>query len=163
MRPSARAQAAQLLQRRVQQPPQPGLQRGGPGLVVAEGRVLVHVEGLAHLQLDGLHARAGSVRLVELADAGKGELRLERYAAEPLARGVVVDGKGIEGPSLDRAVIFQSHALLPWGLGFAAGAMLFVISHEIIPETHRNGHQNKATLGLSIGLAVMLFLDVSLG
>ena len=48
-------------------------------------------------------------------------------------------------------------------LAFAAGAMLYVISHEIIPETHRSGHQNKATLGLSIGLVLMLFLDVWLG
>ena len=45
----------------------------------------------------------------------------------------------------------------------AAGAMLYVISHEIIPETHRSGHQNKATLGLAIGLVIMLFLDVWLG
>ena len=49
------------------------------------------------------------------------------------------------------------------GIVFAAGAMLYVISHEIIPETHRSGHQKKATLGLSIGLVLMLFLDVSLG
>lgn len=45
-------------------------------------------------------------------------------------------------------------------LAFAAGAMLYVTSHEIIPETRRSGHQNKATLGLAIGLVVMLFLDV---
>ncbi|MGA0572676.1 hypothetical protein ACO2Q9_18325 [Variovorax sp. VNK109] len=37
------------------------------------------------------------------------------------------------------AVVACSAALLPWGLGFAAGAMLFVISHEIIPESHRKG------------------------
>ncbi|MFA7095973.1 MAG: ZIP family metal transporter [Gammaproteobacteria bacterium] len=53
--------------------------------------------------------------------------------------------------------------LLPWGLGFAAGAMLFVISNEIIPETHRKGHENVATSGLMIGLALMMFLDVVLG
>ena len=53
--------------------------------------------------------------------------------------------------------------MLPWGLAFAAGAMLYVISHEIIPETHRNGFQNQATGGLAIGLCLMLFLDVWLG
>ena len=41
--------------------------------------------------------------------------------------------------------------------------MLCVISHDIIPETHRSGHQNKATLGLASGLVVMLFLDVWFG
>ena len=60
-------------------------------------------------------------------------------------------------------IITLSEPLLPWGLAFAAGAMLYVISHEIIPETHRSGHQNKATLGLAIGLVIMLFLDVWLG
>ena len=43
------------------------------------------------------------------------------------------------GAVLGAAVVGWSAALLPWGLGFAAGAMLFVISHEIIPESHRNG------------------------
>jgi ZIP family zinc transporter len=56
-----------------------------------------------------------------------------------------------------------SDPLLPWGLNFAAGAMLYVISHEIIPETHRRGYANVATTGLMIGLVVMLFLDVWLG
>jgi ZIP family zinc transporter len=44
---------------------------------------------------------------------------------------------------------------------FAAGAMVYVISHEIIPETHRHGFENDATIGLTIGLVVMMFLDVA--
>ena len=56
-----------------------------------------------------------------------------------------------------------SEPLLPWALTFAAGAMIYVISHEIIPETHTRGHQNEATVGLILGLALMMFLDVSLG
>jgi ZIP family zinc transporter len=51
----------------------------------------------------------------------------------------------------------------PIGLGLAAGAMIFVVSHEVIPETHRNGHQTPATLGLMGGFAVMLFLDTAFG
>lgn len=54
-------------------------------------------------------------------------------------------------------------ALLPYAMGFAAGAMLFVISDEIVPETHRSGHQRLATFGTLLGVVVMLFLDVSLG
>jgi ZIP family zinc transporter len=53
--------------------------------------------------------------------------------------------------------------MLPWGLAFAAGAMLYIISHEIIPETHRHGHQNRATAGLIFGLILMMLLDVTLG
>lgn len=51
----------------------------------------------------------------------------------------------------------------PVGLGLAAGAMLFVVSHEVIPETHRNGHQTPATLGLMGGFAIMMVLDTALG
>ncbi|MCK0166161.1 ZIP family metal transporter [Jannaschia sp. S6380] len=67
------------------------------------------------------------------------------------------------GGLLGAGVVTLSQPLLPWGLAFAAGAMLYVISHEIIPETHRSGHQNRATLGLAVGLVIMLFLDVWLG
>ena len=51
----------------------------------------------------------------------------------------------------------------PVGLGLAAGAMIFVVSHEVIPETHRNGHQTPATLGLMGGFALMMVLDTALG
>jgi ZIP family zinc transporter len=51
----------------------------------------------------------------------------------------------------------------PIGLGLAAGAMIFVVSHEVIPETHRNGHQTSATLGLMGGFALMMILDTALG
>ena len=51
----------------------------------------------------------------------------------------------------------------PVGLGLAAGAMIFVVSHEVIPETHRNGHQTTATIGLMIGFALMMVLDTTLG
>ncbi len=51
----------------------------------------------------------------------------------------------------------------PAGLGLAAGAMLFVVSHEVIPETHRNGHQTPATIGLMAGFALMMVLDTALG
>ncbi len=54
-------------------------------------------------------------------------------------------------------------AAYPVGLGLAAGAMLFVVSHEVIPETHRNGHQTPATLGLMAGFALMTVLDTTLG
>lgn len=51
----------------------------------------------------------------------------------------------------------------PAGLGLAGGAMIFVVSHEVIPETHRNGHQTPATLGLMAGFALMMVLDTALG
>ena len=56
-----------------------------------------------------------------------------------------------------------AHQTLPWAMTFAAGAMIYVISHEIIPETHRHGSQRQASLGLMVGLSVMMFLDAGFG
>lgn len=67
------------------------------------------------------------------------------------------------GAVLGAAVVSTSASLLPWGLGFAAGAMLFVISHEIIPESHRKGHEAWATGGLMLGFVIMMLLDTALG
>jgi ZIP family zinc transporter len=53
--------------------------------------------------------------------------------------------------------------MLPYAMGFAAGAMLFVVSDEIIPETHARGHERIATIGTMAGIVVMLVLDVALG
>lgn len=61
------------------------------------------------------------------------------------------------------ALIGLSAGLLPWGLAMAAGAMLFVISHEIIPESHRMGHEAHATAGLMLGFVLMMLLDTALG
>lgn len=41
--------------------------------------------------------------------------------------------------------------------------MIFVVSHEVTPETHRNGHQTPATIGLLSGFAVMMLLDTAPG
>lgn len=60
-------------------------------------------------------------------------------------------------------VVGLSASLLPWGLAAAAGAMLFVISHEIIPESHRQGHEAWATGGLMLGFVLMMVLDTALG
>lgn len=53
--------------------------------------------------------------------------------------------------------------VVPYAMGFAAGAMLYVISDEVIPETHGRGHQRMSTWGVMLGALIMLYLDVSLG
>lgn len=72
------------------------------------------------------------------------------------ATGLVEPIAGLAGAAA--VSVFQP--LLPWGLGFAAGAMIFVISNEIVPETHRHGHESMATAGLMIGVVLMMILDV---
>lgn len=61
------------------------------------------------------------------------------------------------------SVVHLARPVLPLGLAFAAGAMLFVISDEIIPETHSRGYQRIATYGVIIGFLVMMILDNALG
>jgi len=53
--------------------------------------------------------------------------------------------------------------LLPYALAFAAGAMIFVVAEELIPESQRHGNTDLATLGVLIGFTLMMILDVALG
>ena len=53
--------------------------------------------------------------------------------------------------------------LLPYALAFAAGAMIFVVVEEVVPESQSGGHTDSATLGAMVGFAVMMTLDVALG
>lgn len=53
--------------------------------------------------------------------------------------------------------------ILPYALAFAAGAMVFVVVEEVIPETQQDGHSDIATLGFMGGFVVMMTLDVGLG
>ncbi len=55
-----------------------------------------------------------------------------------------------------------SASVLPIALGFAAGAMIFVVSDEVIPETHRIGHERAASYGVVLGVLVMTILDKAL-
>lgn len=64
------------------------------------------------------------------------------------------------GGALGAAAIWLVAPLMPVIFGTAAGAMLFIVSDEIIPETHRGGNEDLATLSLLIGITLMMFLDV---
>ena len=67
------------------------------------------------------------------------------------------------GVILGYFTISISSAILPFALSFAGGTMLYVISDEMIPETHAHGNERSATYALLIGFAVMLIFDFILG
>ncbi len=67
------------------------------------------------------------------------------------------------GGLLGVAGVTLAKPVLPYALAFAAGAMLFVISDEIIPETHQRGNERVATYMLLVGFIVMMTLDTTLG
>lgn len=64
---------------------------------------------------------------------------------------------------LGAAAVLSVRPLLPYALGFAAGAMIFVVVEDVIPESHREGNVDLATAGVMIGFAIMMTLDVALG
>ncbi len=77
-----------------------------------------------------------------------------------LCTGLVEPIGGLVGIGL----VHAARPILPLALSFAAGAMLFVISHEIIPETkNHDGHSKLSTHALLIGFVIMMFLDNTLG
>lgn len=73
--------------------------------------------------------------------------------------GVVEPIAGILGAAL----VLWLRPILPYALAFAAGAMIYVVVEEVIPESRREGNEHIATLGFMAGFAVMMALDVALG
>ncbi|MCG8545702.1 MAG: ZIP family metal transporter [Alphaproteobacteria bacterium] len=123
-----------------------GVAFGGGNM--ADGMALTAGIGLQNVP-EGL-----AVALALLA-VGYSQLKAVAIAA---ATGLVEVVGGMAGAGLVSIAL----PVLPVALAFAAGAMLFVISNEIIPETHRKGSAATATAGLMVGFVVMLQLDVLL-
>ena len=85
---------------------------------------------------------------------------------EGLAIGVLFGGvaAGLPEASISGAVAVTFFTpLLPYALAFAAGAMIFVVVEEVIPETQQDKNTDIATLGFIGGFIVMMVLDVALG
>lgn len=78
-----------------------------------------------------------------------------------MASGALRDLTGLVEPAvglLGITLVTVAKSLLPVGLAFAAGAMLYVVFQEIIPESHRRGYQREATFSTLIGMLVMVTL-----
>ena len=73
--------------------------------------------------------------------------------------GVVEPVAGVIGA----ATIIVAQPILPYALAFAAGAMIFVVIEELVPESQRGGNTDLATMGGMVGFAIMMLLDVALG
>ena len=73
--------------------------------------------------------------------------------------GIVEPIAGVVGA----AAVIIAQPILPYALAFAAGAMIFVVIEELVPEAQRGGNTDLATMGGMVGFAVMMLLDVALG
>ena len=94
---------------------------------------------------------------VALTSIGYGRARA---AAIATASGLVEPVAGLIGVT----VVTFAQAFLPWGLGLAAGAMIYVVASDIIPDAHARIHGGgRVGTGLMIGLAAMMFLDTTFG
>lgn len=65
--------------------------------------------------------------------------------------------------ALGAAAVLLARPLLPYALGFAAGAMIFVVIEELVPESQSGGNTDLATVSTVVGFTVMMILDVALG
>lgn len=122
---------------------------GFAGGDVRNGYVLATGIGIQNIP-EGL-AVALSLLAIQYSRARAFTIALLTGLAEPVG--------GVFGATL----VWLAEPIMPWTLGFAAGAMLFIISNEIIPETHRNSYKTLATFSLLVGFVVMMFLDATLG
>lgn len=75
------------------------------------------------------------------------------------ASGIVEPIAGVLGAAL----VSTMRPILPYALAFAAGAMIYVVAEEVLPEANRDGNGHLATIGTMVGFAVMMILDVALG
>ena len=113
------------------------------GLIIAAGIALQNIP-------------EGMVIIAPMLSAGISHKRTFLIAAATGAIEVI-------GTLLGYFAVTVSQAILPFALAFAGGTMLYVISDEMIPETHAHGSQRGATYALLIGFCLMLAMDVLLG
>lgn len=122
---------------------------GSPGATVAGAAVLALGIGLQNFP-------EGAAVSIPLRREGLSRFKSFLYGQ---ASGIVEPIAGIIGAA---AVIYMK-PVLPYALGFAAGAMIYVVVEELIPEAQRDKQTDIATIGAMVGFALMMFLDVALG
>lgn len=117
----------------------------------------------------GLRGAEGLAMGISLQDIPEGLVVALILASAGMARSKAVFIGALSGVAEPVAALLSAWAvalsslLLPWGLAFAAGAMLIAVSHSVIPESNRHGNGATASLGLAVGFCLMMALDTALG
>ena len=122
--------------------------------------------GLPEATITGAIALAFGIGLQNLPEGMAVSMPLRREGMSRLKSfwfgqlsGVVEPIAGVIGA----AAVLLARPILPYALSFAAGAMIFVVVEELIPESMREGNADVATMGAMVGFAIMMLLDVALG
>ena len=148
------------------------------GFVLGIGFLLLLDVLLPHLHVDarqpeGLHSSWRRTTLLVLAvtlhniPEGMAVGLSFALAAQHAGEGAALSGaSGVVEPVFGILVVLAAgtiQPLMPWLLSFAAGAMMYVVVEELIPEAHLGEHSNTGTLGVMAGFLLMMVLDVALG
>ena len=125
---------------------------------VATGRGEITLAGALALSLGIAIQNFPEGAIISMPLKGEGASRSRAFLAGA-ASGIV------EPVSAAAAILLASvvDPILPYMLSFAAGAMIYVVVEELIPEASQGEHSNLATIGFAVGFALMMVLDVALG
>jgi len=135
----------------------------GLAIGVAFGAI---VQGLETATVTGAIALAIGIGIQNFPEGIAVSMPLRRIGISPLKSFWYGQLSAIVEPTagvLGAAVVIWARAMLPYALAFAAGAMIFVVVEDLIPESHRAGHVDLATTGVMVGFALMMVLDVAFG
>ncbi len=122
--------------------------------------------GLPEASLAGAIALAMGIGIQNLPEGAAVALPLRREGISRRKAFFMGQLSGIVEPIagvLGAFAVIIAKPILPWALAFAAGAMIFVVAEEVIPESQSEGNSHVATFGVMLGFAIMMLLDVALG
>lgn len=122
--------------------------------------------GIPSASMAGALALAVGIGLQNFPEGAAVSIPLRREGFTRTKSFVYGQASGIVEPIagvLGAAAVLLMQPILPFALSFAAGAMIYVVVEELIPESQTSGNSDFATMGAMVGFAVMMLLDVALG
>ncbi|MDD3425521.1 MAG: ZIP family metal transporter [Aminobacterium sp.] len=122
--------------------------------------------GIPSASLAGAIALALGIGIQNFPEGMAVSMPLRREGFSPLKSFWYGQLSGIVEPIfgvLGAIAVVAARPILPYALAFAAGAMIFVVVEEVIPESQQGGNGDQATMGVLLGFTIMMILDVALG
>jgi len=135
------------------------------GLAVGVGFGAV-AAGIPSANLSGAIALAIGIGLQNFPEGAAVSIPLRREGLSRWKSFVYGQASGLVEPVagvLGAALVLAMRPILPYALAFAAGAMIYVVAEEVLPEASRESNGHLATIGTMVGFALMMLLDVALG
>jgi ZIP family zinc transporter len=135
------------------------------GLAVGVGFGAV-AAGIPSANLSGAIALAIGIGLQNFPEGAAVSIPLRREGLSRWKSFVYGQASGLVEPIagvLGAALVLAMRPILPYALAFAAGAMIYVVVEEVLPEASRESNGHLATIGTMLGFALMMLLDVALG